>query len=272
MEEFRGDDESFTVPEGVTDIWSFQECPNLRRVTLPASVNYISPHAFKNCPRMEELIIARENDEFKASDGVLYLRKEAIAEDWYAYGRKDVDLKIVEWATKINPFAFKDCTSIRSVSFPETLTEIGKSAFENCVNLKNVEFPDSLRIIGERAFYSCPKINCIDLPKGLEKLCERAFARCEGIEAVIIPDSVRKRIALSFRLSTSAFAMSLSHRQITLKSRRKYNQKSKRFIPRDSERFGSRTIPIWTNLSISAVTATKKPTAGGRNGSTRIIN
>lgn len=192
MEEFCGDDESFTVPDGVTGIQKYKECPNLRRVTLPASVNYISPHAFKNCPRMEELIIARENEEFKASDGVLYFRKEAIAEDRYAYGRKDVDLTIAEWATKINPFAFDDCQSIRSVHLPEMLTEIGKSAFENCVNLKNIEFSDSLRVIGEKAFYRCPKINYIDLPKGLEKLCERAFARCEGIETVRIPDSVRK--------------------------------------------------------------------------------
>lgn len=192
MEEFCGDDESFTVPDGVTGIQKYKECPNLRRVTLPASVNYISPHAFKNCPRMEELIIARENEEFKASDGVLYFRKEAIAEDWYAYGRKDVDLTIAEWVKKINPFAFEDCTSIRSVSFPETLTEIGKSAFDGCENLQEITFPYSLRVIGETAFYRCPKINCIDLPKGLEKLGERAFARCEGIEAVIIPDSVRK--------------------------------------------------------------------------------
>ena len=79
MEEFRGDDESFTVPDGVMRIRAFTECPNIRRVTVPASVDYISPHAFKNCPRMEELIIAPENETFKASDGVLYFRKEAIA-------------------------------------------------------------------------------------------------------------------------------------------------------------------------------------------------
>ena len=244
MEEFRGDDESFTVPEGVTDIWSFQECPNLRRVTLPASVNYISPHAFKNCPRMEELIIARENDEFKASDGVLYLRKEAIAEDWYAYGRKDVDLKIAEWATKINPFAFKDCTSIRSVSFPETLTEIGKSAFENCVNLKNIEFSDSLRVIGETAFYRCPKINCIDLPKGLEKLCERAFARCEGIEAVIIPDSVRK---LEFGVFVNCSFVSIEHLGVCyeLKSPSDYLEIEKKIQSKIKEVHPPRLRKIW---------------------------
>ncbi len=63
----------------------------------------------------------------------------------------------------IGDSAFKNCTSIISVSIPESVTSIGDYAFESCTGLASIDIPDSVTSIGEYAFYNCSsltEINC----------------------------------------------------------------------------------------------------------------
>ena len=48
--------------------------------------------------------------------------------------------------------AFSDCTSITSVTFPDTVTGIGHQSFYGCTKLKNITIPDSVTFIGIGAF------------------------------------------------------------------------------------------------------------------------
>ena len=49
--------------------------------------------------------------------------------------------------------AFADCTSLPSVTIPNSVTTISKSAFRNCTSLENIAIPTSVTYIGARAFY-----------------------------------------------------------------------------------------------------------------------
>lgn len=39
---------------------TFQNFPNLRSITIPKSVTYIEPNAFRGCPKLEEVIFAEK--------------------------------------------------------------------------------------------------------------------------------------------------------------------------------------------------------------------
>ncbi|MDE6463046.1 MAG: leucine-rich repeat domain-containing protein [Muribaculaceae bacterium] len=57
--------------------------------------------------------------------------------------------------------AFNGCTSISSISLPESLTSIGYRAFRGCTSLSTISLPESLTEIGFFAFGSCTSLTTI---------------------------------------------------------------------------------------------------------------
>ena len=57
--------------------------------------------------------------------------------------------------TSIGNQAFDDCTSLTSVTIPDSVTSIGYAAFSGCSSLTSVTIPDSVTSIGNYAFYEC---------------------------------------------------------------------------------------------------------------------
>lgn len=63
--------------------------------------------------------------------------------------------------TRINAYAFYDCTSLQSVTIPNSVTVIDNNSFQNCSNLKTLVIGNGCQSIGYAAFYGCTKINSI---------------------------------------------------------------------------------------------------------------
>ena len=57
--------------------------------------------------------------------------------------------------TSIGNEAFCRCTSLTSITIPDSVTSIGSSAFSGCTSLKSVTIPDSVTSIGNQAFEDC---------------------------------------------------------------------------------------------------------------------
>ena len=51
--------------------------------------------------------------------------------------------------------AFDGCSSLTSVTIPNSVTSIGNYAFDGCDNLTSITIPNSVTSIGNSAFYDC---------------------------------------------------------------------------------------------------------------------
>ena len=63
--------------------------------------------------------------------------------------------------TTIESGAFSDCTSLTSITIPNSVTSIKRYAFSGCTNLKSVSIPSSVTSIGENAFSGCSSLSKI---------------------------------------------------------------------------------------------------------------
>ena len=92
--------------------------------------------------------------------------------------------------TTIGNYAFEDCSSLTSVTIPDSVTSIGSDAFWGCSNLTSVNIPDSVTTIGGYAFNNCLSLTSVTIPDRVTTIGNSAFDGCESLTSVTIPDSV----------------------------------------------------------------------------------
>lgn len=81
-------------------------------------------------------------------------------------------------------------TSITEVIIEYGVTSIGKYAFYGCSSLKGITFPNSIKSFGTYAFYSCSSLPGIIIPDGATYIGSDAFSLCSKIKDIAIPESV----------------------------------------------------------------------------------
>ena len=69
---------------------------------------------------------------------------------------------------------FYSCTSLTSITLPDSLTSIGGNAFASCTSLTSITLPDSLTSIGSGAFANCTSLMLVTslptIPPSLSQL------------------------------------------------------------------------------------------------------
>ena len=89
--------------------------------------------------------------------------------------------------TSIGEFAFYGCTSLASVTIPNSVTSIGDYAFEDCTSLASVTIPNSVTSIGGFAFYRCSRLTSITIPNSVTSIGYAAFLYCTTLSSVYLP-------------------------------------------------------------------------------------
>ena len=77
--------------------------------------------------------------------------------------------------TSIGDWAFCDCTTLTSVTLPDSVTSIGMDAFEDCTGLTSITIPDSVTSIGMEAFEDCTGLTSVTIGSGVTRIGSRAF-------------------------------------------------------------------------------------------------
>ena len=130
---------------------------------------------------------APESDfEYGASNGRAIIRKYK-----GAGGTVEIPATLGGYpVTGIKMQAFIECTSLKSVSMPESMTWIGDSAFAGCTGLEQVEISPNLTTIGPNSFYSCNGLTSVVVPDKVTSIESLAFFGCLNLESITIPASV----------------------------------------------------------------------------------
>ena len=91
---------------------------------------------------------------------------------------------------RIGSSAFSGCSSLKSVTIPNSVTSIGYSAFSGCSSLASVTIGNGVTSIGERAFSGCSSLTSVTIPNSVTSIDQRAFYNCSSLKSVTIPSSV----------------------------------------------------------------------------------
>ena len=92
--------------------------------------------------------------------------------------------------TSIGVFAFAWCTSLTSITIPNSVTSIGSYAFHNCTGLTSITIPNSVTSIGDQAFSLCTNLTSITIPNSVTSIGHYAFHNCTSLTSITIPNSV----------------------------------------------------------------------------------
>ncbi len=110
--------------------------------------------------------------------------------DWvFSYESEIVSVDLPKTLIEIGANAFKECTSLQTVSVKEGLQIIEEEAFDNCTALAEFTFPTTLLEIGATAFYGTA-LREIVLPESLVKIGAAAFRQCLELEFVMLGEGL----------------------------------------------------------------------------------
>ena len=100
--------------------------------------------------------------------------------------------------TTIGEEAFKNCTTLTSITLPDSITSIGISAFMSCSSLQNINIPKNVTSIGMGAFAFCHSLDKIELPSNIISIEDMTFQNCQALKTITIPDSVESIGSFAF--------------------------------------------------------------------------
>ena len=119
------------------------------------------------------------------------------------------ELQYFTGLTAIGSNAFYHCTSLSSITIPNTVTSIGDFAFSQCTGLTSLTIPNSVTSIGDNAFSGCTCLTSLTIPNSVTSIGEAAFANCEGLTSLTIGNSVTSIGRFAFFCCSSVTSLTI---------------------------------------------------------------
>ena len=65
--------------------------------------------------------------------------------------------------TQLNEYCFRECSSLTSITIPNSVTTFGDMCFANCTGLTSITIPDTVTTLGDGCFVYCTSLTSIQL-------------------------------------------------------------------------------------------------------------
>ena len=92
--------------------------------------------------------------------------------------------------TSIGSSAFRDCSSLTSVTIPTGVISIKAYAFRGCSSLTSVTIPTGVTSIDGYAFYGCSSLTSVTIPTGVTSIGISAFESCWALKSASLPSTL----------------------------------------------------------------------------------
>ena len=139
--------------------------------------------------KVDNTITTANIPETVTYEGVTYT---VISIGWFAFENCSslTSVTIPNSVIIIGDGAFYNCSSLTSVTIPNSVISIGEVAFQYCSSLTSVTIPNSVISIGNHAFDSCISLTSVDIPNSVTSIEYYAFSGCSSLTSITIPNSV----------------------------------------------------------------------------------
>ncbi len=154
--------------------YTFANCKNLKKVTLPKHLVSVPAYTFENCESLSDC----DYDSFD----ILPAEGGSVLEE-------------------IGTNAFAGCVSLKEFKAPASLITIGESAYENCKALTwvDLEYSINLETIKKRAFANAGIGNgrsgsksTVYISARMKNIGQEAFLNCSNLTAILLNNDVAK--------------------------------------------------------------------------------
>jgi len=217
--------ESITLYEGLTILGDeintmsfsqpvFMNCPKLKAIVIPSTVNNISGNLFSECNSLESVAVSAFSTQYESIDNfIIKIATNGVvcglkATDFpssvkkihqYAYAYSSIERAVIPEGVTIEDYAFALSYRLKEVVLPESTTTIPGYAFRSCYNLETINIPAKLTSVGSFAFTGCSKLS-LTLPKRVAILSNYAL---NG--ATVYTEAENENYWLTFGISQTDF-------------------------------------------------------------------
>lgn len=149
------------------------------------------PHTYTSEGNYTISILATGNNKysFYGSSSYLLLRKNTTGNENRVYASTIKHIRLGN-NIEIRNYAFNGCTSLFSITIPDSVATIGDSVFNACYSLSNITIPNSVTSIKGYAFSTCYSLSSINIPYGVTSIADSVFQSCSSLSNITIPDGV----------------------------------------------------------------------------------
>jgi len=163
---------------------AFQNCTNLRSVTINNNMTAIESGAFENCQSLESILIP----------GTV----KTIGSSAFAGCLSLSSITFEEGVQTIDSQAFSGCAALNNVSLPKSLRKMYSGAFENCFGLEFIQINEGLESIPSDAFYFCTGLKEVRIPSSVKQIGTKAFMGCTALVKVVLPPNIKEICRYAF--------------------------------------------------------------------------